>query len=462
MFIAPPTSWAHLVSATEKLDKVGIRPSPAHALLSARLRIAYQNARSTDYQNLSSGAIRKLPYAYWVDDRPSIVALEGTLVSRYWTEFLPDAVRSNPRRARRWLIPLFHTYCEQFAPEDRGFQEFARKFAGVIHEATGAFAATLVRLNDTHGFFTPQIVTGKLALALCDASNSFESVLHANLLWPGFVNTRLGAASFNAALATSRQKAPRSPAFLRLLEWSDRFGCKVSSTAHRVPFAHAMLTPWSTQQPEDSLRRTLVTRFTKDYGDPRDFPEGYGYHWRGVDKTALDVLLKWLTGDTLQAFISILERTADPTWGYRRTFWMAYYQRGYIDQAWLALGARALRIAEQLRRETSGAGFGRLEGAVEQNHSVLLLKIGHLTFSEWSHHGSLRAFTEDNADAPALYHKIYNSRDLRSAQSLDFHDGANERAQLMHHHSDRGTWQRKARDFIKRHTGVYLSDTEIL
>jgi hypothetical protein len=93
---------------------------------------------------------------------------------------------------------------------------------------------------------------------------------------------------------------------------------------------------------------------------------------------------------------------------------------------------------------------------------VMLLKIGDLVFTEWSHNGSLRAYKEGNNNTPQLYKKTYHGTDLRTAQSIDFHDGMNINPGLVHSHSDNGTWQRKARDFIRSHTGANMNDRDII
>jgi hypothetical protein len=105
--------------------------------------------------------------------------------------------------------------------------------------------------------------------------------------------------------------------------------------------------------------------------------------------------------------------------------------------------------------------YGRFTGGATAQQSVLLLKMGGLVFSEWSHNGSLRAFYDRNPRAPSLYAKFYNGSELREPVSLDFHDGQNMNPQLTHAASDYGTWQRKARDFINRETGLYLGDKAI-
>jgi hypothetical protein len=74
----------------------------------------------------------------------------------------------------------------------------------------------------------------------------------------------------------------------------------------------------------------------------------------------------------------------------------------------------------------------------------------------------LRAYKESDKNTPKLYRKTYHGTDLRNAQSIDFHDGMNLNPGLVHSHSDKGTWQRKARDFIKSNTGANMNDREII
>lgn len=81
---------------------------------------------------------------------------------------------------------------------------------------------------------------------------------------------------------------------------------------------------------------------------------------------------------------------------------MAYYDAGHIEEAWLALGWDARTVAKKLQVDERGMGFGRLEGGAAPNQSVLLLKIGHLVFTEWSHNGSLRAYVDGERGTPRL------------------------------------------------------------
>lgn len=462
IFVRLPNSWPQLEKIVSGMDSVTPVPPPPDLIEHARrLRIRYQSLRDNGYEGLSVNSIRKLPYAYWLKGEPTLSAIEPALVAKYWNSDLPAALVSGPRGAKRWLLPLIHTYCEHFTPEEGDFRTYASQLDFHINRGQGEFVSVLMNLQREVSFFSPSAVAARLAAVLLRSRVQINQGLSNRALWPGFLDTRLGLATFESALIQSQRTAPDSSAFFRLLDWSRSLAAPSAKSGARVIFANSMLLPWVRHKPDTRLRSALIEEFVKSYGDPRF--RGYkNYQWRDVDPSAVNLILNWLTGDTLRAFIRILEQTADDIWRYRQKFWMAYYDAGHVQEAWLALGADAARRAERLRSDERGLGYGRLEGGVQSNHSVLILKIGSLIFSEWSHNGSLRVHEERNKNAPDLYQSIYNGSELRAAGSMDFHLGVNDRPQLAHMGSERGYWQRKARDFIQRHAGIHLSDSAIL
>ena len=283
-----------------------------------------------------------------------------------------------------------------------------------------------------------------------------------NFLWPEFINTPLGRHTFISALALGPQLLSSEPTIDRLLTWS-RSGLQARYPEARIQLADALLTPWSSRTPPESVKSKLLNYFVKHYNDPRLLSAANpGHQWQGVSAKARDVIRKWLTGDTLRGFMRILEDTADQIWTYRQKFWMAYYDAGHIDEAWLVLGDHAAMRARQMFSNQPTMTYGRFTGGAAPEQSVLLLKFGGLVFTEWSHNGSLRAFHDNASDAPELYQKLYHGAELRNVVSLDFHDGELQNPQLTHAASSNGHWQRKARDFINRQSGVYISDRDIL
>jgi hypothetical protein len=283
-------------------------------------------------------------------------------------------------------------------------------------------------------------------------------------LWPEFTQTKLGEAAFSEALKAPPEELRKEFIVERLLQWSRKLPARVGNTEHAVAFANAVLTPWVATNPSEQLRAVLMQYFATEqagYGDPR-LPGPRAYRWSYVSPQARGVLLRWLVGDTLRAFVEVLNRTADSIWRYRERFWMAYHEQGHIDEAWLVLGKSAAAYARRVSFAKAGFLFGRLEGGAAANQSVLLMKIGGHVFAEWSHNGSLRAYHEGGTDTPALYEPSYSGIDLRQARSLDFHSGDNDNPELRHVHSQNGHWQRKARDFIRRNTGLRMDDADIL
>lgn len=461
MFAALPSDLTALKLAVEALDAPEVSsPPPDMRTIGERLRVLYDDARFRSYENLPRRAIRELPYAYWVDGRAVLSAEHPDLVRLYWVDHLRKAISADPRRAKRWLRPLFFTFCSQFSQTDSEFLVYAEKLVEVIAECMGSYADQLRQLHYRRSFFDPVVAPSRLAVDWLDSPMSLDRSLIEDFLWPEFLDTTMGLSAFDTLLGLSENRLGTAVATSRVLDWAMRLSAPVVKSDARVRFADAVLGAWSRQSPPDEIRSALIRFFVGQYGDPR--LEGYrNNQWRGVSEGAVNVLMRCLAGDTLSGFIGVLERTADVIWQYRKKFWMAYYDAGHVHEAWLALGSDAHDHAQALKARQQGIGYGRLTGA-KLNQSVLLLKIGDLVFTEWSHDGSLRAYRDGAQGAPQLYQSEYAGNLLRWWRSLDFHRGMNMNPELEHRGSVNGTWQRKARDFIRFHTGVHMNDWDVL
>jgi hypothetical protein len=461
MFRDLPTDFPMLAAIVASMEPLTITTPPDFIDEAIRLRTVFARSRPNSYTNLPVNAWRKLPYAYWLRGASSLDEIEPALVKRYWSEVLPAALVASPRRVKRWLTPLFHTYCEQFSPGEPAFVNFAEQLLSVLKQASGPFADQLRHNHRELSFFNPMKVASQLADAFADPETVLSDVHKRYLLWDGFLNSALGGATLNAALDAAWRAPRNADRQRRLIEWAKHLNVDIYQTPQRVAFAEALLLPWRREPPPDKHRAELTSFLLSNYGHPRRADPTAVMRWRGVSDQALSVLVQWLTGDTLRTFIRVLGETADEIWKYREKFWMAFHDAGHIEEAWLALGRDAFELAQRYTSAPRGSAFGRLEGAVQANQSVLLLKIGSLVFTEWSHVGSLRAFKEDAKSAPPLYLPTYQGATLRAAVSLDFH-GDGRPPQLQHIGSETGWWQKRARDFIRRSTGIAMADREIL
>lgn len=468
MFVKPPEAFTKVREATQSLGKFTPVSPPDVESLGARMRKLYAGARETGYASLSRGAIRRLPYALWLPGEVPLGLLEPKLLQAYWDEHLPRAVK-HPRSAKRWLMPLFFTYCHEFKRGDLDFDRFVSEIRGVLAQAEGSAALWMLDLQQQYRWFQPAEVGALLGRKLCIESRTTADVLAGMGLWSGFLGTKLASEAFHGVVSQAGELLSRSDVVGRVLSWSrtelpdSRVKTVFRYPEHRIALADGLVKPWIRQTPPDALRNELLSHLIKHYGDPRTIDTvNRGHHWQGVSPATLATVRRWMVGDTLRGFMRVLQLTADEIWRHREKFWMAYYDRGVVEEAWLALGSQAAWRAQRELGKAAWRQYGQLTAGAAPDQSVLLLRIGQVVFMEWSHNGSLRAVYVHDEQMPALYQSEYSGHELRQVQSLDFHDGMNQNPQLTHAHSDRGTWQRKARDFIDKHTGVRLNDRAIL
>lgn len=468
MFAALPFGFPSLTAAIEALGKFSLAPPPALNPIGVRMRKLYAAARADGYQYLSRGAIRRLPYALWVDGEPPLTSTDPELIKAYWAHYLPAAVRDT-RAAKRWLVPLFYVYCHHFRKQDADFQDFAQRIQQAIAAASGPVADRFATMHAEQRWFSPSEVGVHLGKTIALGVGNIRDILATLDLWPGFVEEPICSEAFAGALKAPNGILSQERVIERMKAWahadrdSPRSAPLLRYGEHRVALADGLVRPWLNQKPSDGVRHGLTSFLIKHYGDPRMLTEVHaGHRWQGVSPETISTVRRWLVGDTLQGFMRILQLTADVIWRYRERFWMAYYEHGAVEEAWLVLGSQAASYAQREFSRADWAQYGTLVSGATADQSVLFLRIGHMIFMEWSHNGSLRACAYSDADVPTMYLPEYRGEELREVVSYDFHNGQNQRPELRHMYSEGGTWQRKARDFIAQHTGVRLSDKAIL
>jgi hypothetical protein len=471
MFAPLPLGFPQLRQVVDTMGAVRIAAPPEMMHIGRRMRQLYARARLDGYRGLSRGQIRRLPYAMWLPDEPCLDRVEPDLVRAYWETHLPAAVQ-HPRVAKRWLAPLFYVYGHEFRRSDHDFRAFAVRLQVALKDAQGPVATWLSELQAKYRWFSPDDVGPQLGRALLQTSRSMAEILADMKLWAGVLDEPLLEEAFKGALRVPDAALSLEAVIERIQSWacSDVAVRGVRGARHilrypaaRVALAEGLVRPWLRAQPSDQLRNALSSFLIRHYGDPRMLSAGHaGHNWQGVSELTVSTVKRWLVGDTLRGFMRILQLTADDIWRYRQRFWMAYYDRGVVEEAWLALGAQAAWQAKREFGKMEWSPYGTLVSGAAASQSVLFLRIGQIVFMEWSHNGSLRACLNDDPRLPALYQPEYRGEQLRDVVSLDFHNGINERPQLTHANSEGGTWQRKARDFIADQTGVRLSDQAIL
>lgn len=250
------------------------------------------------------------------------------------------------------------------------------------------------------------------------------------------------------ASAMLRRGRPNQARLTRLLEWLESDG-RLRFETLRVEIARALLEPFIDKHPEADSELLLREFFLRGLGDPR-LPRSPG--WAGIPIPARHVLTRWLVKLALDDFFRLLDKTAlDRHWRYRKSFWMAYFQRELIADAWVVLGKHASRMARQ-SFEQGDLATGQLRAGAQSDQSVLLLRLPEMTVAEWSHNGTCRIWLDGNHQAPKMYQPSYSGEDFRHGEEFS----------QRHIGSERGTWQEHIARWVGENTGTWLRAEEYM
>lgn len=218
--------------------------------------------------------------------------------------------------------------------------------------------------------------------------------------------------------------------------------------------AGSLLLPFAHGTPDPALKPLIQEFLLRHLGDPR-LERG---RWRNVCPEACGVMLSWLVVKTLEDFFRLLEYTAQGDevaqrhWRSRKAFWTAYLKAGVIRDAWIVLSSLPDREASR-RLGIQPEAYGRLERGpnVQPNHAVLILRIGQLLITDWSHNGMYRVWNLGGPNAqvaPQPYRRTYSRQQL--VRNPD-HEGR---------HS--GNWQNRLAGYIADHTGIRLNQRDYM
>lgn len=221
-----------------------------------------------------------------------------------------------------------------------------------------------------------------------------------------------------------------------------------------------LLASWTDGNGLGEDRRQWVQEWLlNSFGDPRLAAHRQD-GWRGVSEDSVQVVFRWLAGDSLDQFFAIIDQFGiEHQWEYRKAFWKAYYDKGLLSEAWVALGYDAWEYA----RDAFGKNFsaGQLERSNygdNNKQSVLILRIDSLVIADWSHMGKCRAWKANDSLAPHMYKANYDRKSLRTkSMKIASHlkdDG------ISHQHSETYSWQRKLSEFIYNETGVRVQESD--
>ena len=449
-----PIDFPHITKASRELlfEPLGVPPDMRS--IGQKVADAFALSRG-DFDAIRPREWRHVPYALWMADGFGLVS-NRSAVDRYLEVELPRAL-TDSRRPLKWGRPLVFVYIEKFNPADLFFQRLSKHTKEFFDSPKIVQNSDIVGLVRDLDLFDVERGPSRTADAIATSRRSFSEWVKLHGLWPSFGTSPFAEASFNAFLKVRDplDQVRRESEFVGVaLGWAVNESDQFRYPASRIKLAEALLLPWRQTMPAEPLQNRIIAFLLKHYADPR-----IGKNlWQGVSLEAQQVFNKWIAGRTLDLFFRILKETADSIWEYRQKFWTAYYRAGYLDEVWLALGPDATTALRKLD-DTKSLKAAKLLDCLK-NQSVLLIRIGPIIFCEWSHDGRLRAQRIDARGAPVMYRSYYEAEALRF-HSLDFNDGQTQDPGLVHFSSQKGGWQARARAFIRLHTGIQMSLSEV-
>lgn len=359
------------------------------------------------------------------------------------SEFAGSSRRGQLRR-------LGTAYLEEYDADRPKLEEIASRLASRA-AAGGAPWSTLQGIGVFNGRLGPE----RLAQAALTGGSSPSQLLeHIGARGPVVLGGLARAASA-AGLVRLRATPPRSAQdHLKVLKsWVMR-GEEFVFPEQRNEIARTLVLPFRDRSLPADERRSL-TRFVLDhFEDPRSKPQ----KWIGMDDVAA-IVRKWLVEQSLRQFLDVVGAVAMPDqWAYRRAFWLAVYDAGLIDDAYVAFDPAGASLAE--RRFKDDAPFGRLragDGQIQEGHSVLIMKIGNAVVADWSHNGRCNIWESSDRGAPLLHKASYVRSDLRKGLPNSYsEDQRNARGVYQHNGAPTYVWQQRIAAHIQRLTGVLI------
>ena len=390
---------------------------------------------------------RYAAWAFWHED--DAVARDERIVAGFFE-------RASAKRSPSFVKALINAYLAKFSPTSPTTVAISARLLELLRSGRWPALAVWLERHESLRLFSPSEGPTRAGAVLLNAA-SIEDGLAAMGLDASVsqaADHRFLAACYGASMYVAREaigpNAQTSRKLVdRIIEWSRPVNAGARGIRYPVALAamaEALLLPWQSRTPDAGVQRKIKEFLIGRVADPRLMPGA----WATVHPSAVSILKRWLAGDTMAQFFTLLSRTADDIWEYRKRFWTAYYLRGAIEEAWFALGPLAAGAAHQVGLDSKGGQFASLTNGYTPDQSVLLMKIGKFVIAEWSHNGKCRIWQESDRNAPALYESNYWAARLRRTPIYE----------RVHGGSAGGRWQTDIAAFLRSRTGISVDAYE--
>lgn len=413
-----------------------LRPPPDIDAISDRLSRALRHSPGS----VSPRDLRYAPLCIWSSSTP--IAENPVLLKR----LLEQLARAGKRSLIRGLAAAYFRW---FSPDRLGIEIVGAVLALMVEDNL----PVLADMHQQFSIFNPEHGPSRVAEACLAHSQPPLEFMQGYGLAAHALVTGFGAAVFGEGMKRIQREFgtdPRHDLVQLARQWIEE-PLELSYPAANLILAETLLLPFQSRDPSEEIKDEILETLLGRIGDPRT-KKG---NWVRMPQAA-EVARRWLTRLALQQFLDIVDDVAfRDHWDYRRAFWLAFYEKGYIQEAWVAFGPTG---ADKARRNFGrNASFGRLQSSrkpVEHGHAVLLMRIGDYTVVDWSHNGRCIIWPTSNSDSPKLYEAKYLSGHLAPPWAPE---GGFEKSHLG---SPRYSWQRDVAAFLRKKTGLSVSDRD--
>lgn len=410
------------------------------------INLAHKAIEDNSWQNLKRHELRNIGLCLSHGQSPLIEN------DRFLDRFLSECKNQNRKSLCRALI---WAYLFNYTKNNSGLLNLGKWLSSSVNEWDWHWADRQKNLKLLGNDSAPSYIAEAVLKINQNVSEILDSCgIGGNLQSGGMAHAAFEEALTKFSILAKRNEAGQVIAPLqRILEWAILDDSKFSYPRLRDFFVNSLLEPWENNTPEQEVRTQIQSFLIEHFGDPRLG----GANWLGVSNSAQRVIRSWLVERALAQFLDVVDELAlDHQWKYRRAFWMAYYKRDVISDAWVAFAANGAIKARQIAKrqdDVSWLSFGQLQGQGDSSHAVLILRIGDLTIADFSHNGKCRIWNAHNNHAPKPYEKYYDRSDLMHAKA---------NSEYIHSHSERATWQRNVAGEISSKAGVSLAQKDYM
>ncbi len=224
-------------------------------------------------------------------------------------------------------------------------------------------------------------------------------------------------------------------------------------------FAMVGLIMGTVQHASDKI---LVKEISSLIEENFDDPVAQKDRWPSVPETlggnitreqCLNTVRKWQVFRSITLFFKIIDQVVESEHKHhfpvRRQFWLNYFDKGEVTDAWVILGSKAREKMRQLVKE-GGDDYRVLRWASltggPSDQCALLMKLGTTTVMEFSHSGKVRIWGANDRTkgiVPNLHKSQYQAENLRADCPPD----------QMFTHDANGLWRNRTQKCIQKLAG---------